>query len=78
MGALVMARFKLSFECMPEVIGPWANRKSSRLKMMQSVTDYITRRCSATNVTILELVDTPAVEEAKETEKSKKKATTRK
>ena len=70
-----MARFKISFECTPEVTGPWANRKpaSARLKMMQSLTDYLTNRCAATNVTILELVDTPVVEEVKETKKVKKR-----
>ena len=74
-----MARFRISFEATPEVLGPWANHKASnaRLKMMQSVTDYVTNRFAAKNVLILELVDVPQAEEVKEAPKKERKRVTK-
>lgn len=57
-----MARFRITFEATPEVgTAPWSGRESSRLKMMQSLTDYLLQRCACTNVSIMEVIDTPAV-----------------
>ena len=63
-----MARFRITFDATPEVgTAPWCNRESSRLKMMQSLTDYLLQRCNAHNVSIMEVVDTPVVEAEKTT-----------
>lgn len=57
-----MAKFRISFDATPEVgTAPWCGRESSRLKMMQSLTDYLTQRCNAHNVSIMEIIDNPAV-----------------
>jgi hypothetical protein len=59
-----MAHFRISFDADPEnSTAPWGHRESSRLKMMQSLTDYLTERCCASNVTIVEVIDKPPVEE---------------
>ncbi len=60
-----MSGFKIRFNADPETgPGPWANRKSSRRKMMQSITDYLVQRCGCTNVTIMEVIDTPVAAES--------------
>ena len=62
-----MARFRITFEATPEVgTAPWAGRESARLKMIQSLTDYLVQRCQCSNVSIMEIVDTPAAVEDKE------------
>ena len=56
----------MEFDATPEVgTAPWCNRESSRLKMMQSLTDYLTERCNASNVSIVAIADIPVVEKPK-------------
>jgi len=57
-----MARFRIDFDADPDTSGPWQGRKSSRMKMIQSVTDYLSSRCGANGVSVKEIIDTPAVE----------------
>jgi len=62
-----MARFRITFDATPEVgTAPWSGRESARLKMIQSLTDYLRERCACWNISIMEIVDTPeTVEEEK-------------
>jgi hypothetical protein len=55
-----MANFKISFSADPDTGGPWQGRKSSRQKMIQSITDYLTMRCECSDVVLMEVIDTPA------------------
>ena len=61
-----MARFRIDFDADPDTSGPWQGRKSSLVKMIQSITDYLSGRCGANGVSILEIIDTPAVAAAPE------------
>jgi len=54
-----MARFVVHFDTDPETSGPWQGRKSAKIKMHQSITDYLTQRCGCNNVSVKEVVDTP-------------------
>jgi len=52
-----MAKFTIDFETDPETRGPWQGRKSARVKMIQSITDYLSSRCGCDNVVLTEVVD---------------------
>jgi len=55
-----MAKFTINFETDPETRGPWQGRKSARVKMIQSITDYLSSRCGCDNVVLTEVVDVVA------------------
>ena len=68
-----MSRFRIDFEATPEVgTAPWSGRESARLKMIQSITDYLLERCACNNVSVKEIIDKP-VEVAKPKASNKKK-----
>ncbi len=54
-----MAKFTITFETDPETRGPWQGRKSAKVKMYQSITDYLTQRCGCDSVDLREVVDPP-------------------
>ena len=56
-----MAKFTINFETDPETRGPWQGRKSAKIKMTQSITDYLTQRCGCDHVDVREVVDPPVV-----------------
>ena len=58
-----MGAYRLSFDADPEKFGPWSGRESAQVKFVQSLSDYLTTRCGASNLRILKLEEeaSPAV-----------------